>query len=158
MGGKGGGGGCGGGSYFYRGKVAAVSVEDALDDATDTGDVVGDLCFREDRALGGPAAGVADEAGGAAEERDCAVATALEPGEDDDAEEVAEVDGVGGRVKPDVNGEGLGGGHAAEVVGGHILDELTLAEDVEDVPEGRGRGGVCGCSWRLDYDMMADPA
>ena len=78
--------------------------------------------------------GVADERGGAADERDSAVAAAAEPGEDDEAEEVAEVEGLRGGVEAAVDLEGCRcEARAAERVAGDGLNQTALFEDSDDV-------------------------
>ena len=78
--------------------------------------------------------GVTDSRGGSANERDGAVAAATEPGEHDEAEEVAEVEGLRGGVEAAVDLEGWWcEARAAERVAGDGLDQTTLFEDSDDV-------------------------
>ena len=60
---------------------------------------------REQRTLLGLAARVTDEAGAAASDRDRPMAVPLHPDEHHDAQEVADVQAVGGRVEADVCGD-----------------------------------------------------
>lgn len=88
-------------------------------------------------SLEGLAGGVADAGGGAADEGEGSVAAAAEPGEDDEAEEVAEVEALGGGVEAAVDPEGgiswvRGCGPEGGVVGCGV-EEAALFEDFDDV-------------------------
>lgn len=137
------------GAHLHRREAAAVALEDALHDPPDPRDVPRDLLLGEHRPLRALAARVADEARRAAEQRDGVVAASLEPGEDDDAEEVPDVNRIGRRVEADIHREPLRGGGGAEVVGGDVLDEFTLPEHLENVAEGRRGRGICSGGARL---------
>lgn len=93
-------------------------------------------------ALGTLARGVADAARGATDERDGGVATPAEPGERDEAEEVAEMQALGGGVEAAVNLE-VPGTRFGERLRGGGLDEPSLHEHVHDAGR-RGAGGGSG--------------
>ena len=70
------------------------------------------------------------------------MAASLEPREDDDAEKVTEVEGIGGRVEAAVDGEGSVGARLAQLIlVGARVEEPALLEDVDDVGFGERRGG-----------------
>jgi len=99
-------------------------------------------------ALGALAGRVPDAARGAADERDGGVAAPAEPGERDEAEEVAEVEALGGGVEAAVHLK-LPGARRRECLRGRGLDEAALPEHVHDAArrgggDGRGGGGGCG--------------
>ena len=97
-----------------------IEIEQTAELAPDAGDIGFEDVAGEEIALGRLAARVADHAGGAARERDGAMAGQLEPAQDEEADEVAEVEAVGGRVEADVEGEGrrAGGEEAFKFVAG----------------------------------------
>ena len=76
----------------------------------------------------------------------------MDPGEDDEAEEVVEVERLSGGVEIIVNFEAVGGGNddgsVVEVRAGQGFDEAALLEDFDDVVvvvKARRRGlGLCG--------------
>lgn len=70
------------------------------------GDIVVDLLFGQNGPLGRLARGVPDAAGGAAQQGIWLVPTLLEPGQHDDAQEVAEVEAVCCRIKATVDAKG----------------------------------------------------
>jgi len=94
-------------------------------------------------ALGTLPRGVADAARGATDERDGGVAASAEPGERDQAEEVAEMQALGGGVEAAVNLE-LPGPRCGERLRGGGLDEPSLHEHVHDAGRRSGGGGSGG--------------
>ncbi len=94
---------------------------------------------REEIALGRLAARVADHAGGAARDGDGSMARELEPAQDEQADQVAEVEAVGGGVEADVKRDR---GRARReqalqlVAVGHVGDQPAPMEVFED-----GRSG-----------------
>ena len=68
--------------------------------------------------LEGLAGGITDVSGGATDEFHELVAEAMDPGEDDEAEEVVEVERLSGGVEIAVNFEAEGGGNN----GGSVMD------------------------------------
>lgn len=103
-----------------------------------------DGSYVELRALGTLSRGIANAARGATDERDGGVAASAEPGERDQAEEVAEMQALGGRVEAAVNLE-LPWTRCGERLRGDGLDESSLHEHVHDAGR-RGGGGGSGSS------------
>lgn len=106
----------------------------------DAGGVFAERVGIELGALEGLAGWVADAGSGAADECDGVVAAALEPGEDNEAEEVAEVEALGGGVEAAVDFDGAGGNGVVKVGAREGLEEAALLEDFDDVVAPRGLG------------------
>ena len=79
-------------------RCAAGQVDDAGDLGLDGGHVVGERLLVEEVALLGAAAGVADHAGGAADQGHGPVAGLLEAAQHQQPEQVADVEAVGGGI------------------------------------------------------------
>lgn len=92
----------------------------------DAGGVFAERVGIELGALEGLAGWVADAGSGAADECDGVVAAALEPGEDNEAEEVAEVEALGGGVEAAVDFDGAGGNGVVKVGAREGLEEAAL--------------------------------
>lgn len=69
------------------------------------------------------------------------MATSLEPRQNDDAQEVAEVETLRRRVEPAVDPEGAGGGGGAEAVASGGFQQPPLLEDFDYVQPARLQGG-----------------
>ncbi len=67
------------------------------------------------------------------EQRHRPVATALEPGEHHDAQQVAEVQALCRGVEAAVDEEALLPGHICQVSAGHLLDQAARLEHLHDV-------------------------
>ena len=88
-----------------------------------------DLLGREQRTLGGLAAGVADHARSPAHQGDRPVSGPLEPGEEHDADQVADGEAVGRGVVADVGGPtSTVQVCRREILGGGLVEEPAPAE------------------------------
>ena len=88
-----------------RGIRLALEIEQPAQLALDARDVGLEAFRREEIALGRLAARVADHAGRAARDGDGPMARQLEPAQNEQADQVAEVEAVGGRIEADVKGD-----------------------------------------------------
>lgn len=66
------------------------------------------------------------------------MAAALEPGKDNEAEEVAKVEALGGGVEAAVDFDGAGGNGVVDSGASDGLEETALLEDFDDVTAPRG--------------------
>lgn len=74
------------------------------------------------------------------------MATAEEPREDDKANEVAEMQGLGCRVETAIDPErsSVGRSERAEIVAGKRIEKTAVVENVDDIGGGGGGGGANG--------------
>jgi len=77
------------------------------------------------------------------------VSAPLEPRQHDDAQQVAQVQAVGGGVKPAVDRQAGAGRQRLKLLRRHLLDQPALAQDRDDAGRGEARrrccaGGGCG--------------
>ncbi len=106
-------------------RLAGAEVDDPLRLPADARDVGLQHLRCEERPLRLPAAGVADEAGSAAHDRDRLVAGELHPAQPEQLDQPAQVQAVGGGVEAAVEDELLGRQQLAELGVGGLVDQAT---------------------------------
>ena len=70
------------------------------------------------------------------------MAAAAEPGEDNQAEEVAQVEALGGGIEAAVDFEGLGGARGAEIGAGDRIHQTPLLQNFDNIGAVKGSFGL----------------
>ena len=125
-------------------QASLAELEKALERAPDPGAVDGQRRVVEELAALVLARRVADLGRAAADQRDRAVAGALHPAQHHDADEVADVQAVGGAVEADVGGQPLPRRERVDRVEiGRLVDEAALCQLADELRTVPGHRPAC---------------
>ena len=122
---------------------AAVEIEEALEHASDAGDVGLDMPLGQELPALVLSRRVSDLGGAASHEDDGTMAGTLHVPEQHDLDKASDVKGIGRRVEPDVAGDPAGGGGRVQRLEiGALVDVAALDEGAQELrSQGGGRNG-----------------